>query len=871
MNFNNKFVAHTDLQKKELGYIELYTFIKNLLISKRNGVEYTNDLLQDFNVEKFRTMSVEELTKVFVELKTSYADRNTELTTLLEKLKYIQIINSNELEEAQAELAKIKKIRSNPAFQTGLEIISRRFLLGTATDEDKRKYAFDTELKRREDYLENIKIGSFQLAKNYNDEKNVEKVVNAHKKTFQKNFTRQVSLKTSDKEYLDQILTIVADEEINTLIKELKLENLRNMKDTKINLRMKMVEAIAKFAEIPKVQANLIMQDPNYKVKLLGTINMEDVRNKINTISMELNEHEVIDQFLRTERKKIAAEHLLKFKEGDDLYTRVITYGDMDNMEKVILKQHFGVSAEDYELWEATGEQKFDMPSAEEIDKIKLQYIVNDMRFLNLSKKKLQQQIKEDELKEEMMTGLIASYKTLLDKDILNKKEFDVIEKMIVEEFGKEKLKNINQLKANIKIHVARILLEKFLDNMENPLDKISVVIEKVFGSDENEIIVYEELFNHIINYGNNEPFTRLQQIFNDTLSFLSKIQKLNVNDEPTELMKNIKKIIIEGEESDFIDSGKWKNYYIGADGELKVENISFAGEGKLKHPVKAKTTAMYIHSFNLMMLIPYLPRDGKVMKVIRDELAKPMKVEEQTLEPIILEESPSKYPLNWVPQNKQGELVRRLINIEFKDMEPIYEDFVAATKEMLIELTSTGKLFKEADLKKLKVEFNALYDMFLNMYKMEIIPYDLNKLKSNKGFEDLKREYFLSIASSLFTRSLGKLLTVSNSKKVKTLLNGVLSLTGLYLNEKSDFLKVVKIAPKKVIGAQYEELLKKKEETKNDDLLNDFFDEDDTQNDIDFQLEEFEKAKTADELLENYMGIKTDSVGDNSDLYEFR
>ena len=45
-------------------------------------------------------------------------------------------------------------------------------------------------------------------------------------------------------------------------------------------------------------------------------------------------------------------------------------------------------------------------------------------------------------------------------------------------------------------------------------------------------------------------------------------------------------------------------------------------------------------------------------------------------------------------------------------------------------------------------------------------------------SFEDLKREYFLSIASSLFTRSLGKLLTVSNSKKVKTLLNGVLSLT---------------------------------------------------------------------------------------------
>jgi len=861
MSFNNKFVAHTDFEKKELGYIDLYNFVKNLLIAKRNGVEYKNDLLQDFNVEKFRLMSVDDLTKVFVELKTSYAERNNELTSLLEKLKYIQIINDNELEEAEAELAKIKKIRYNPTFQTGIEIISRRFLLGTATDEDRRKYAFDTELKRREDYLQNIKIGWFQATKDLNN-KNVEKVVNSHKTQFQKNFTRQVSLKSDDKKYLEQILTIVADEEINNLIKELKLENIRNMKDSKINLRMKMVEAIAKFAEIPKAQANLIIQDPNYKVKLLGTINMEDVRNKINTISMELNEHEIIDQFLRTERKRIAAEHLLKFKEGDDLYTREITYGDMDNMEKVILKRHFNVSEEDYELWETTGEQKFVMPSVQEINKIKLDYIINDMKFLNLSKNKLQKQMKEDELKNEAMDMLINNYKTLAEKNILTKKEFDVIQKMIVEEFGKEKLKNINQLKSNIKIHVARILLEKYLDKMENPLDKISVVLEKIFGSDENEIIVFEELFNNIINYNNNEPFIHLQDIFNNTLSFISEIQKLDVNDEPTELISKIRNIIVSGEENDFVDTKQWKRYYVGTDGELKVENMNFASGGRLKHYRKAKTTTVYINTFNLLMLIPYLPRNGKVMKMIRDELSKPMKVEDGVVEPIILEETPSKFPLNWVPQNKQSDLFKKLMNIEFKEMEPLYEDFVLATKEMLIDLTSVGKLLNETELKKIKVEFNSLYNIFLNMYKMEIIPYDLNKLKSKKGYEDLKREYFLSIATSLFTNSLGKLLNVSSSKKVKTLLNGVLSLTGLFLNQKSDFLKVVTALPKKKVEPQYEELLKKKEETKNDDLLNDFFDEEEEEP-INFKLEEFEKAKTSDELLENYMGIETSNKDD--------
>ena len=770
-------IAHSDLQAKEIGVLDLINYLKSLV----SGDEINQELEQTFNLGSFKNLSESQLKGKIASLKQLFVARNKELSDKRQKLIDVQIINDSELPHYEMQLETMKKIIANKDFNNSIKVIQNKMKLSYELSEgDKIKYSFYTELNEQVKYLENFKIGNkrdfVKRAQKHSENK-------TQYKNAINNLMRNVEM--------TEVLSVWADNTTKSIVEKLDGDFTKNMNASQLNLKGKVVRSLMNFLSIEYTRAAVIMSDKLFREKMFKNVNLEDVQNKLNIINAELNEHSIVKEYLRQEQVKIEEARIIKFKSGKDHMSR-------DPGFEVTVGGKIGGA----------------IP-----DKIK----------------NLGQLAKTLSLKDSMDKSLKSSYKVLLTTGLVDKSGYKQIEQVIDAEL--KQLENFEQMhelfgenaatqiiKNTIKIHVSRILLEKYnLDkNVFEPLNNASSMLSKLFGEKLDTIITNENLFNTIINYDTDEPMSQMKKSFNDMINFLIELK------EEKNTMKRINNLL-------------YKDF--GTSIQISIK------KGKQIKKIVKKTQAFADLSItNLLLLVSYGGTGSDFTADLLEKIAEQMELKESKTDT---------KPWSWATKENKKEIISTILNMTDGDYDfkAILADYIEDDDNKMEELKNMVRNINMSDLKKIQKQFNTLYDMFSKMYMMKVTPHNLNKMKLNKSLEEKQRTYFLGLMTGLYSKFTEELLSKSNTKKLKEYISKNIELLGMSLNKKSTFLQ--KPAEKRSAPAVVVEETK---ESDKDELLNDFMVED---------LDDIEIID--DEIVEQDYDFEVDDVVefDEEDLLE--
>jgi hypothetical protein len=736
---NNNIVAYST--ESTIGFVDLYKYIQQLV---NNKDVQADEKLAKFNLEVFQNMSDSQLRQKISSLKQLFEVRNKELVTKAEKLKQLQIINDEELPEAEKELEKINKILNNKTFSASIKMIQYKLRTNSQTEEDEIKYSFFKELEEQAAYLKNFKIGSLKkyvsaktaAQKNFD---NTKKVMNGLvRETIQK--VEEQKINEEQKVELEAILSVWSERETRRIVMELNRDYDRSMNTKKINLKGTVSDALSKFLNIPIQKALVIMKDVDFRIKLFGNINMEDIQNKLNIINNELNEHEIIVDFFRMEEQR-------KYNES---------------ITKLSIK---GVQRDPgFNLMDTS------------FDNIKSKATVGEIK----------KTIKKESLATKLSKSLKQSYSVLVSKNVLSVAEFKTVEQIIDNEIKIAKsTSNVTEIKAIIKVHIGRMIISKYLieENVFSPAKTSSIILEKVYEN-EQQLVNTETLFNNIVNYENDAPFDVLRQSFNNMTQILKTFATVDVDT----LYKKVDDLLNK-------DYGNQVGYSMNK-----------------KIPQKVITGARgELNIMNLIVLTSYTQDNNDFIADIIEKVLVDIETLNQTSN-----------IWSWSAKSDSNKIINKIMNdekYEFIDIVSQFAEEVDNSTTLTNEVTELVAAGKSVNVEELTKQFNAIYDMFLQMYKMDIVPHNLNKMRTKKSFDEVKREYFLGLLTGLYTTFIGKILEQSSSRRIKSFIIKNISVLGMYLNEE----------PKQIVVVQKEKEEKESNtsRTNKDDILNSFLTED--------------------------------------------
>lgn len=734
---DKKFIALST--NKEIGYIDLYKYLKTL----SNNGEIDNELVTKYNLDVYKQLSELKIKSKIGLLRESFEKRNKDLSNKKLKLNDILIINDSELVYSEKQLEKVNNILEDADFKKAIKKIQNKLKLDEELNEmDVKKYTFYKQLENQKLYLENQKIGSKKnfvkkLQNNENNKKQYKKVIKNIESEMETNIEMKQMSKENKLEF-KKILNIFTNNKINKMIQKLDNDFNNNMNNNKTNLRAKVIKSLMSLFGKTYSQVVIIMTDKKFREKLFKNYNLDDVRTKINIINEELNEHSLIRDYLNQQDKEVQENILLKLPYLKDDTTR----------------RDPGFSG---------------------------------VSFSGMSNNNIKKRVDKLLIKEQLQKSFIERYQILLENEILNKKQYEKIEKIIEVELKRlqiGKKNNMKEIKNTIKIHVSRILLEKYKITQKSTKNILSV-LSKIT---DNNTIFFETLFNNIIYYDTTEPFEVLKKVFNNLIDFLIKVKSIEKvksdkqkDNKIIKQMKMIQDLLYNSTRITNIQKGK-KN---------KEEELSYDD----------------LNIMNLLLMMSYTEKDNDFSLELIEQIKQKVELDENITNTNIW---------SWAPKDKLREIISRLLNMEKFDFRDILSQMIDNNElsNSMIEIILITNI-KISELKKMKKQFNTLFDMFKKMYITKTIPHNL------KTAEEVQ-SYFTGILSNLLFIFIEKLMAKGkNTKKIKDYIVKNLYITSMYLNKESEYLKNPVEQPRRVIK-QTEEKTDNK-----DELLNDFMRED--------------------------------------------
>jgi len=414
----------------------------------------------------------------------------------------------------------------------------------------------------------------------------------------------------------------------------------------------------------------------------------------------------------------------------------------------------------------------------------------------NITFNKISNDVAVENLRQSIEKSLKSTYKNLLTKNLVSEAEHKQIEQMIdmeLKRLNKDNINNISEIKNTIKVHVARMLISKHLEesNVFEPLNNVSAILEEIYGNNDGKIVEFENLFNNIINYETDEPFIVLKKSMNNMIDFLVSLKDISVSNVANKTQDLLYK---------------------------KLATVSMLKPIKknLKKVFMREVVYDDLNVMNLLLMISYTESGNSFTTEMIEKFAE--KIE-------LLQNKITNKVWTWASKSNSKKIISELVNMEDTEFMKLIVNEMITNEESIelsnamLEMTALVKTLDVSGLKSMKSEFNNLYDMFFKMYQMDVVPHNLNKMNSKKSFEDLKREYFLGLMTGLYTKTLEKLLNKSDNKRMRNYIIKNLSVLGMYLNEKSAYLSApVAKKPTTVVVEAVED---------KDELLNDFMLED--------------------------------------------
>jgi hypothetical protein len=809
--------------EKNIGFVDMYKYLNMIYESKKSGFqsEETENFIKSIESRfglTFSQMNKSEIKQQINKLEKEFNKRHDFLVDFETKMTSLFVINDTEIVEEEAKLSKLRSMITNKEFINEIRLIEQN--INNASDKDLSKYQIYKKIQSEINYLVHFKIGSSKMLFKAND-----KVEDAKNHLFAKvsrvadeiydNMTSIGSLlKDSD---IKSALDLWRKQQYQSLLSEMEsnLDEQFNFNKNKLYLKPKLLLHLSRFFNISIAEADVMASKNNFRTEIFGTFDYELNQVKLNKIKGELNEHELVMKFFESYKRTTYHCPVCLFRDPVQIRTRLhiadahSTHDSYKEFKPIlgyeVVRQvdkytsvYSADSSESQDGLMFVIKQKFIAPQYEQINKV----VANKYHKNNVEKDllfpKVDKQMKKEQANKRMIAELEQQYTKFQEAGLINKKDLKDIKKIISEEIMN---KNKLVVYSNVQIKVMNFIMKKTFKttDVSNASEEFSAFLEKKIISNiiktknDKLVIHFEKLLNNFKNYKNNNPLTFLSKSLVDLLTLIKNLKTLK---NPKDDIKIIKNQIIKSQPESYT---------------AKMLNIKKDGEIEAKYQNVLPEASENLMAFYILM--SYFDND-----IISTELASKNGETGKNTSGFW------KFKFNevWSWKNKKNlnNSAYELLSDE-ATMENIFYSLFNTEDQTYTgkfnELLKALNKIKVSDINAMIKNINTMAETAMIMFRKNIMFGDVD---SEKSFEELKRELYISFMMKMQQHFLNKLMTITKNKKVINFLLKYILTFDIFLNEEPMKEKKQK---KKVIIKTTED----KEEVAKDELLNDFFDMD--------------------------------------------
>lgn len=831
MDCLNNIIAFSTEEK--IGFVDLYKYLTMLYqskVSEKQSRETENHIksIESKFALTFSQLNKSEVKNHINKLEKEFNSRNSFLVEFEQKITSLFVINDTELIEEEEKLTKLKSMISNKEFINEIRLIEQN--ISNASTKDLSKYQIYKRIKSEINYLEHFKIGSSKILFNVNDKVNEQKnqiyskINNVTEEIYDNMLSFGKLISDSD---IKDALDLWKKQQFSGLLEELKenIDEQFNFDKNKLYLKPKLLLHLTKFFNISIAEADILISKKNFRNEIFGNFDYELHQVKLNKIKSELNEHQLINKFFKLYKRVVHYCPICLFNDSMKIRTQlhiVDAHEEHSNYKQLEVIQGFAIIRKDLQFTSIYSADESDSryellfllktnyiaPQYEQINRVvnNKYYVKNIESEINFSK--IYKQLNKESVNKKMIAELEIQYGKFQKIGLLNKKDLKDIKKIIsIEIMNKSK----STAYTNIQIKVMNFIMKKLFktNNLSESSEELSTFLEtKIISNiikqkNEKLIIHFERLFNNLKNYKNNNPLIFLSKSLVDLLNLIKNLKTLK---NPKDDIKIIKNDIIKSQPESYT---------------MKMLNVTKEQKIQAKYVYIQPEASVNLLAFYILM--SYFDND-----LISTQLALKNEETERNISGFW------KFKFNEVWSWKNKKLINESAYELLKDDDNIENIFYSLfnTEDQTYtakfnELLNSLKKIKVSEIDIMIKNINVITEMAMMMFRKNIVFADI---QSDKSYEEMKRELYISFMMKLQQHFLNKILIVTKNKKVVHFLLKYVLTFDIFLNEEPIKEKKLK---KKIVAV--------KEETQDiakDELLNDFFNMD-----FDSILEETEET----------------------------
>jgi len=815
MNVNYALVESTN---SNITFIDLNKFLNYIIFQKENNFldnktkQYVNDITEKYNLEHFVNLDLPSLQEQKNQIVSDFNNKYKNMNEKINKLKNIQTILSIDLDYYNNQLVDITNILNNTDFKNDIFNINDKIInLEDLNEEEMNKLSFNQELLKQYSYIKNNILSSENkiIANQQDVIKN--KLVEQMKLIENETNIYLTEAKLDKKINYNEIMDLWNDETLNKLMKKINMTQSEDLNN--VNLKYKLVENLKKLTNKSHAEIELVIKDKKFKEKIFGNVNIVDINNKLNQLNEELKQYNIIYKFLDEINKNNYVCPFCNYK--SDLPVDTILHLSLHDNKENFKTQVFN-------LYIDTNKNLRSKFSEE---------IVTD---INKTFYKIKKQIMDsDEIKNYTLKSSIPKFDNIMSSQILSK----ILPPKI------NISKKIEEFRNTLNIHY-RLFFTSYPDLKKDFIEIIDSNIEKMFSKYElmDELFGEEKInftyVNKIIDYQITKKI--LNQYFNDddiSNLYNSNIQFFDDNLKNNKTIDTLFKTLIHYNTYEpVVEIKKIMNSFIKIIRNTNdLEKMLFSNVTGTQYKrfnndnktVIAKTVPIvevteYLDYHTLLLLIPILKNRNFTLQI-------------QNLinsDEFVINDDDDKLfkPWEWVSKSEYNKMISLLSNIKKQDID--IQTIVNDESDDFKKLQQTFSNIDNENMILIQKEFQSITEIFESFLLKSRVAHDINTIDNNKDINGKFKEYVLGSYLMSTLNLLNKIVVsnIDNTTNTKTEIFNVFSVLSIYLNKESSYL-----AKNKNVFQKERRVIQKVNVEKNnkDEILNEYFDSDDEENEV--------------------------------------
>ena len=857
-------ITAESVMSHNIGFIDTFKYI-SFLITKKTFDNSTGEMEAFFNsydssfLKKLHALDVSALKELKGDLQTNFEAHMKSVMTKKNKVKSLIGIMTNDVEYYNNELNKLESILSDVSVNNKIKLIYIKLKSNSRLLKDEEQFlAFHKDLTNYTYYLKHFKLGNHKvvLAKQHQQQKNINQ--------YEKIINEELEKAKSELKYnKSEIVDIFEHFHNNTIIKyieELNLSFEKNMDESELYLNGKLIKNLMDFMNIKYTEARKITEDKQFKQKMFYNVDVEQLKISYDNLNKESIELIKVENFINNHKRTIYVCPVCNFSNTMAVTTNLhlsLAHPTAAKQTKPI--SMYGIVSENSGYSTLNIPEKYSTPD-ELIYNFKKNYVQNkNIELINKvvieesdriqNNEKMFQRVKRvfednkmDNIKanatvDTYVADFKKKYNWLIKEKVFTSAEFNKIIasfKKQIKQVAKTQKINLKKVYDEFKAEIIINIMNQY-STTQDLFDSTNLVLDftsTLTNNNQNKIINMGNIIQNVIHYDNVSTFEQLPKVFNDIVALFGELKKINGGN----VLKSLKEKIL-------------------------YKTIDFNMENPNIKNVDYKISKEYLNIPNFMTLLS-LASGNEQVGLALEEFAT-----ELGNKGFEISTTKNLYKMwSWVGPVQKEKLHSYLYNLDKNDkkIEKIIETLVVETEDgqsMIKELNDFQIKLKSTNvskMSKLSKQTIAIVNFIFQLYTNDIISHDITRIKSVKSYDNKKREYFNNMVMIIVNNAFKTL--YDGNKKLSNIIYDIYNIYSVVLPKQASFLKTVVVEPKK---QQVEE---EKTETDKDDLLNDFFDDEEDIEDLEIDM--VEEQDIPIETYEDEIDEEQDEVdyGDESD-----